>query len=127
MGPLAGRLSNRLGGGATMALGAAVFALSIAVTLVRSLPVIALGLAGICAGFFAIHAAAVGLLNSRLTSAKGRANSLYVLFYYLGGAAGISLSGYAYTGWGWAGVATLCGGVLLLPFVIGVTEQRQAG
>lgn len=123
MGPLAGRLANRLGGGATMALGAAVLALSIAITLVRSLPVIALGLAGICAGFFAVHAAAVGLLNSRLTSAKGRANSLYVLFYYLGGAAGITLSGYAYTGWGWAGVATLCGGVLLLPFAIGVIAQ----
>lgn len=127
MGPLAGRISNRLGGGATMALGAAVLALSIAITLVRSLPVIALGLAGICAGFFAIHAAAVGLLNRRLTSAKGRANSLYVLFYYLGGAAGITLSGYAYTGWGWAGVATLCGAVLLLPFAIGVMERRQVG
>ncbi|HSD60152.1 MAG TPA: MFS transporter [Burkholderiales bacterium] len=124
MGPLAGRLANRMGGGATMALGAAVLALSIAITLVRSLPVVALGLAGICAGFFAIHAAAVGLLNSRLTSAKGRANSLYVLFYYLGGAAGITLSGYAYTRWGWAGVATLCGSVLLLPFAIGVTERR---
>jgi YNFM family putative membrane transporter len=123
-GPLAGRLGNRLGNGATMALGAALLALSLAVTLVRSLPVIAIGLAGICAGFFAVHASAVGLLNSRLTSAKGRANSLYVLFYYLGGAAGITLSGYAYTGWGWAGVAALSGVVLLLPFAIGMLERR---
>lgn len=126
MGPLAGRLANRMGGGATMALGAMILALSIAVTLICSLPVIALGLAGICAGFFAIHAAAVGLLNSRLTAARGRANSLYVLFYYLGGAAGITLSGYAYSRGGWSGVAILVGGVLLLPLVIGLRERQQA-
>ena len=126
MGPLAGRLANRMGGGATMALGAMILALSIAVTLIRSLPVIALGLAGICAGFFAIHAAAVGLLNSRLTAARGRANSLYVLFYYLGGATGITLSGYAYSRGGWSGVAILVSGVLLLPLVIGLRERQQA-
>lgn len=85
---------------------------------------IALGLAGVCAGFFTVHASAVGLLNRRLTAAKGRANSLYVLFYYLGGAAGITVSGYAYTGWGWGAVAVLNGGVLLLPFAIGMMERR---
>ncbi|HET9700286.1 MAG TPA: MFS transporter [Burkholderiales bacterium] len=123
-GPQAGRLANRVGNGSAMVLGAALLALSLGVTLVRSLPVIALGLAGVCAGFFTIHASAVGLLNRRLTAAKGRANSLYVLFYYLGGAAGITLSGYAYAGWGWGGVAALNGGVLALPFAIGMLERR---
>lgn len=124
-GPQAGKLANRVGNGTAMALGAVLLALSLGVTLVTSLPVIALGLAGVCAGFFTVHAAAVGLLNRRLTAAKGRANSLYVLFYYLGGAAGITLSGYAYTGWGWGGVAALNGGVLLLPFAIGMLERRR--
>jgi MFS transporter, YNFM family, putative membrane transport protein len=123
-GPQAGRLANRLGNGTAMALGAALLAVCLGVTLVRSLAVIAIGLAGVCAGFFTVHASAVGLLNRRLTAAKGRANSLYVLFYYMGGAAGITLSGYAYTGWGWAGVAVLNGGVLLLPFSIGMMERR---
>jgi YNFM family putative membrane transporter len=46
-------------------------------------------------------------LNRRLTASRGKANSLYVLAYYLGGAVGITLSGYAYGLAGWRGVATL--------------------
>jgi hypothetical protein len=42
-------------------------------------------LAGMCAGFFAIHAAAAGALNGKLTTSRGRANALYILFYYAGG------------------------------------------
>ena len=38
------------------------------------------------------RAAAAGSLNRKLTSSRGRANSLYVLSYYLGGAVGITLS-----------------------------------
>jgi MFS transporter, YNFM family, putative membrane transport protein len=123
MGPLAGKLSNRIGNGATMALGAVVFGLSIGLTLVHSLPVIAVSLAGSCAGFFAIHAAAAGALNRGLASSRGRANSLYVLLYYLGGATGITLSGYAYQHAGWPGVAGLGALMLLIPLVTGIVEK----
>jgi YNFM family putative membrane transporter len=125
IGPIAGRISTRLGAGPTLMLGAALFAAAIALTLVRSLPVIALGLSGICGGFFTIHAGAVGALNGRLRSSRGRANSLYVLLYYLGGAAGISACGAVYAHWGWGGAAAL--GILALaaPFSIGVAEVLQ--
>jgi len=43
------------------------------------------GLLALCAGFFTIHATAVGLLNHKLSHSHGRANALYVLFYYAGG------------------------------------------
>ena len=86
IGPASGKLSNRLGSGTTMVLGSVVFAAAIAASLIQSLAVIMASLAGVCAGFFAIHSAAVGLLNRRLTSSRGRANSLYVLCYYAGGA-----------------------------------------
>lgn len=89
------------------------------------LPVIAASLAGVCAGFFAIHSAAAGSLNLRLSSGRGRANSLYVLFYYLGGSAGITASGYAYHFAGWRGVASPGILVLLLPFVTGLAEMRE--
>ena len=82
MGPISGKLSNRLGSGATMVLGSLVFAAALAATLIHSLAVIAISLVATCTGFFSIHAAAVGLLNRRLTSSRGRANSLYVLCYY---------------------------------------------
>ena len=128
IGPVAGNLSNRIGNGGTMVLGSLVFALALALTLIKSLVAILAALALVCAGFFAIHAAAAGSLNRKLTSSRGRANSLYVLAYYLGGAAGITLSGYAYGLAGWPGVAALGTAVLALPFATGlVGEAHGAG
>ena len=108
-----------------MVAGAAVLALAIALTLIPSLPVIVVSLCAICAGFFGLHAAAVGTLNRRLSSSRGRANSLYVLFYYLGGSAGISAAGWAYMHWGWRGCTALGLAVLALPLGIGVFESRK--
>lgn len=122
IGPMSGKLSNRLGSGATMMFGSVLFAMAIGASLIESLTVIAVSLIGVCAGFFAIHAAAVGLLNRRLSTSRGRANSLYVLSYYAGGAAGITACGYAYAAHGWSGSAILNALVLLLPFTIGILE-----
>jgi len=123
--PLSGKLSNRIGNGGTMILGSLLFALAIALTLIKSLVTILAALVLVCAGFFSIHAAAAGSLNRKLTSSRGRANSLYILAYYLGGAAGITLSGYAYGLAGWPGVAALGIAVLALPFATGLAERRQ--
>ncbi len=128
MGPLAGQCSNRIGNGPTMALGSILFGLSIGLTLIPSIPAVMMSLAGICAGFFAIHASASGSLNRKLQAGRGRANSLYVLFYYLGGAVGIWMSGHAYARFGWHGVAALGGVVLGLSLISGIQEtlhERQ--
>jgi YNFM family putative membrane transporter len=125
IGPLAGKLSNRIGNGGTMVLGSAVFALALVLTLIQSLAAVVLALVLVCAGFFSIHAAAAGSLNRRLTGSRGRANSLYVLFYYLGGAAGITLAGYAYSAGGWGGVMGLEMALLLVPLLTGVKEMGE--
>jgi MFS transporter, YNFM family, putative membrane transport protein len=122
-GPFSGSLILRWGTGATLIAGSALFALAIALTLIPSLPVIALSLALVCGGFFAMHAGAVGSLNGRLTGSRGRANSLYVLLYYLGGAAGISATGAAYARFGWSGAAALGSLALVVPGLIGVVEM----
>jgi MFS transporter, YNFM family, putative membrane transport protein len=121
-GPFSGTLTRRVGTGFTLIAGCALFGFSIALTLVPFLPVIAASLAGICGGFFAMHAAAVGSLNGRLTGSRGRANSIYVLLYYLGGAAGISAGGAAYARWGWHGTAAVGGLALVVPLSVGIAE-----
>jgi MFS transporter, YNFM family, putative membrane transport protein len=127
IGPMAGKLSNRIGNGGTMVLGSVLFGLAIAITLIKAIIAIIVALALVCAGFFAIHAAAAGSLNRRLRSSRGRANSLYILAYYLGGACGITLSGYAYSRAGWGGVAALGAAVLFIPFITGIMEIRDPG
>jgi hypothetical protein len=47
-----------------------------------------------------------------------------VLFYYLGGAAGISATGWAYARAGWPGVVTLAVAVLFVPLGVGLYERR---
>ena len=124
IGPLAGRLGNRLGNGIAMAVGGVIFAASVLLSLVPFLAAIAASLAGVCAGFFIVHTAAVGALNRKLAASRGRGNSLYVLFYYLGGTAGITASGIAYRRAGWRGVVVLVVSLLLIPFAAGILEAR---
>ena len=124
IGPLAGRLGNRLGNGIAMAVGGVVFGASVLLTLVPLLAAVAVSLAGVCAGFFIVHTAAVGALNRKLTTSRGRGNSLYVLFYYLGGTAGITASGLAYQRAGWRGVVVLVGALLVIPVAAGILETR---
>jgi YNFM family putative membrane transporter len=121
--PAAGELSNRIGNGSSMVLGSLIFSLAIMATLVKSLVVVAISLTAVCAGFFTIHSAAAGSLNRKLKSNRGRANSLYILFYYIGGYAGITASGFAYGYRGWTGVAVLGIIILLLPLTSGIIEM----
>ena len=130
MGPVSGKLSNRMGSGTTIVIGSLLLAAAVAATLSQSLAVIAASLVVMCGSFFSTHAAAIGLLNRRLTSSRGRANSLYVLCYYTGGAAGITACGYAYSSYGWHGAVALSAAMLLLPLGIGLAEfvqQRARG
>jgi YNFM family putative membrane transporter len=124
IGPLAGKLSNRVGNGAAMVLGALVFGIGLAVSLIPRGWAMALALGLVCAGFFTLHSSAAGALNRKLSAGRGRANAFYVLFYYLGGAAGITFSGHAYHVAGWQGVVALAGAALLVPLGTGVLEMR---
>ena len=124
MGPLAGRISTRYNSGVTLIGGTGVFAVALLLLLVPSIPAVVTGLVGICAGFFAVHATAVGALNRKLSSGQGRANALYVLFYYMGGWLGITGTGWAYQRAGWHTVIGICLILLLIPLGTGLKENR---
>jgi MFS transporter, YNFM family, putative membrane transport protein len=125
MGPTAGRTSNRFGSGNTLLGGTAVLGVSLTLILLPSTTAVVLALLGICAGFFAIHATAVGSLNRKLSSGQGRANALYVLFYYIGGWLGITLSGFAYKQGGWGAVIYICLFFLVIPLSAGIGERKN--
>lgn len=126
MGPMAGRIANRIGNGTTLLLGTLVLGLALVCLLVPSAWAIVIGLILMCAGFFTVHAGAVGAINRKLSGGQGRANALYVLFYYVGGWAGITISGFAYTHSGWGAVMGLSFLLLLILVNAGVSERRFA-
>jgi MFS transporter, YNFM family, putative membrane transport protein len=125
MGPTAGRASNRFGSGNTLLGGTAVLGVSLILIMLPSIAAVVLALLGICAGFFTIHATAVGTLNRKLSSGQGRANALYVLFYYMGGWLGITLSGFAYKQGGWSAVIYICLFFLVIPLSAGIGERKN--
>jgi len=125
MGPTAGRAGNRFGTGNTLLGGVAVLGVSLMLILLPSITAVVLALLGVCAGFFSIHAAAVGSLNRKLSSGQGRANALYVLFYYMGGWLGITLSGFAYKQGGWRAVIYICLLFLVIPLSAGIAERKN--
>ena len=126
MGPISGRISNRYGSSTTLIGGSITLAFSLLLLLLPSLLGIVVGLIGLCAGFFTIHTSAIGLLNSKLTGGEGRANALYVLFYYAGAWIDITTCGFAYKYGDWHMVVYLCLALLIVPLSIGVIESRTS-
>ncbi|MCP4579446.1 MAG: MFS transporter [Deltaproteobacteria bacterium] len=125
LGPTAGRISNRFGSGNTLLFGSVVLGGALLLILLPSITAVILGLLGICTGFFTIHAAAVGSLNRKLRSGQGRANALYVLFYYIGGWIGITGSGFAYEQGGWTTLISVCMLLLIFPLGAGMGERKD--
>jgi YNFM family putative membrane transporter len=108
-----------------MAAGTLLLAAGLTLSLAPSMWAIGVALAAVCTGYFSVHASAVGAVNQSLETGRGRANALYVLFYYVGGWFGITSSGIAYSKSGWTGVVTLCLVMLLIPLYCGVVHQRR--
>lgn len=124
IGPTAGKISNRFGNGNTLIGGSVVMGGSLLLILLPLTAAVVIGLLGICTGFFTIHSAAVGSLNRKLISGQGRANALYILFYYLGGWFGITCAGFLFKQIGWSAVVYFCAILLLIPLLTGIRERN---
>lgn len=102
--PVAGRLAGRISPRLVMGAGLCIAALGMIATLLRPLWAIAAALVVSSVGMFAAQGVAPGFVNRNAASAKGGANALYLMFYYLGGALGSALLGFAWQAWEWGGV-----------------------
>jgi YNFM family putative membrane transporter len=125
IGPAAGKVSNRMGSGNTLLVGSVVLGAALFLLLVPAIIAVVVGLLAICAGFFSVHAAAVGLLNRNLSTGQGRANALYVMFYYLGGWVGITVSGFIYQRGGWGAFVSFSLLILVIPVSVAIKERNE--
>jgi MFS transporter, YNFM family, putative membrane transport protein len=125
MGPFAGRINNKFGGGNTLLVGTCLLGISFGLLLIPSVTAIILGLLGACGGFFTIHATAVALLNQKLSDNHGKANALYVLFYYIGGWLGITGAGFIFQLAGWDGVVWFVIFFLVIPLITALYEKKH--
>ena len=106
--PLAGRLSIRIPRRQLIAAGLLIAIVGIALTLIPSLPMIAISLLVVCSGMFTAQAILPAYINTVAKTGKGSAGALYQVFYYLGGAFGNVVPGLAWQRVGWWGVTAVC-------------------
>ena len=125
--PVAGKLSSRFGGGLTLLGGATIITVGLCILFIDHIGTTMVALLILSAGYFTMHSAAVGTLNSKLAvgQGRGRANALYILFYYIGGSLGIQVGGYFYQAGGWSQLLLFCLCLLVLPLATAAMEIRR--
>jgi MFS family permease len=98
--PIAGRMIDRYGHRAVLAVSMSVCVAGVALTLVPALWVVCVGLTFCCTGVFASQTSASAFIGIAAEQNRALAVGLYATFYYLGGSLGAVILGYF---WNWAG------------------------
>lgn len=113
-----GRLTNRVPRIKVLMLGMGLMFTGLGLTMPQALSVKVAGLAILTFGFFGAHSVASSWVSYRSTY-PSHAASLYLLSYYLGSSVVGTIGGFFWSDWGWLGVVSLVG--VLLISAIGVT------
>jgi predicted MFS family arabinose efflux permease len=112
--PQSGRFLDRFGFRHTASLYCAMMIAGLLLTLVKSLPVIIVGLAIFSSGMFIAQATATVQTGAIAGRSRSSAAGLYTTFYYLGGSAGATLTGFFWRWHRWPGCVALLAAVSLL-------------
>jgi YNFM family putative membrane transporter len=112
--PLAGRLAAHMSHHTIMAIGLIITMLGTLGTLLPTLTLVMASLVVLMVGLFITQSNAPAFVNTTAITAKGGASALYLTFFYVGGAFGSVLPGYAWQSWGWPGVVSICASALIL-------------
>lgn len=120
----AGRVSARFGLRNSVLAAIVTMVAGVALTMLTPLLIIWLGLAVLCAGFFAMHA----LASSTASRLHPQGSARYLLSYYLGSSAGGIILGHAWDGGGWmlASVVSFIVIAILLLFALGIREPESS-
>ncbi len=122
--PQSGHFLDRFGFGHTATVYCAMMIAGLLLTLVKSLPVVIVGLAIFSSGVFVAQAAATVQTGAIAGRARSSAAGLYVAFYYLGGSAGATLTDFFWRWKKWPGCVALLGGVSLLSLWLARISSR---
>jgi YNFM family putative membrane transporter len=122
--PQSGRFLDRFGFRHTTVLYCAMMIAGLLFTLVKSLPIIIVGLAIFSSGAFVAQAAATVQTGAIAGRARSSAAGLYVSVYYLGGSVGATLTGLFWRWEGWPGCVVLLGGVSLVSWWLARISSR---
>jgi len=120
MGHLAGRLGRRK----VLWTAFALMLAGVALTVARSLVLIALGIVALTFGFFGGHSIASSWVGRRAGDNKAQASSLYLFSYYMGSSIAGAAGGLFYASHGWNGVAVFVGVMLVAGLLISLRLYR---
>jgi len=123
--PQAGRFLDRFGFRHTTLLYCGMMITGLLLTLVRSLPIVIVGLAIFSSGVFIAQAAATVQTGAIAGRARSSAAGLYVTFYYLGGTLGATITDWFWHWRGWPGCVMLLGGVSLMSLWLARMSSRE--
>jgi YNFM family putative membrane transporter len=114
MGHLAGQLGRRKVLWAAFAL----MLVGVALTMMKPLLLIMLGIVAVTFGFFGGHSIVSSWVGRRAGAAKAQASSMYLFSYYMGSSAAGASGGLFYAAHGWNGVVLFVGVLVLVGLLI---------
>jgi YNFM family putative membrane transporter len=120
-----GSLSTRTGRRPVLLVGLVTLAAGMLLTLAAPLPVVVAGCVVLAFGMFTAQAVANAYVSEHARTARGAASGFYLFSYYLGGSAGVQLTGLVWQHAGWPAVIGTCAGVALLAATVAALVCRD--
>ncbi len=122
--PFSGRFLDHYGFRHTAQGYCAMMIAGLLLTLLKSLPVVVIGLALFCTGVFIAQAAATVQTGAIAGRARSSAAGLYVTAYYLGGGVGATVTDWFWRWQGWRGCVALLIGISLVSLGLALLSSR---
>ncbi|WP_205407187.1 MFS transporter [Sporosarcina sp. PTS2304] len=122
--PLAGSLAAKYSMKTIRLTGVFFLAVGCLLTIPMKLPFVVIGYCIICLGFFSAHSLTAASVSKEATHHKGSASSLYLVSYYVGMAAGSTLTTPLWQYAGWMGLAVFSA-IIPLVYVLMIRFRKR--